>query len=272
MRGKVVKHFFCFLMANLSLSLLAESPFFVVMYDHSSKQELGDFPISREYYTKAIEIAKSKGASAVVLKFFFDKPGDEKIDAMLADSMTLLPVFLQARIDEFEKAPNSLSSKAKIKILNKFPNTISAKSGWIPIRALSEQAYSIGFVDIRISESIPIVEKYQGEFVQSLTYSVLKYSLPNLEIIDGYLVNGRKRLKINKYGEVDITFPQKDDLEYVTLNSFISGKVKEDKVKGKIIIIGYDDDKIDKISTPIGSIRSHRVFIYGLSFLYEMLK
>jgi hypothetical protein len=38
----------------------------------------------------------------------------------------------------------------------------------------------------------------------------------------------------------------------------------QEKVKGAVVILGYDGKNIHSIETPIGKLGAHRFFIYGL--------
>lgn len=254
---------------GMAMSVVADGPFISVMYKNGSESSLGQFPISRSYYAQAIDLLAKSGARGVVLKFFFDLPGSD--DASLARAMGAMPVFIQACINNGEKNPNALDARAYDGSKVVFRNVISGRSGWIPLPEIAKNAYTIGFVDIRDPNYIPLEEKYQGHLVDTLIYEILKFALPSLAILDGYLVNGKNRIRINDRGEVAVEYPKVDSLESYALEDLIQGKIDSSNIRGKIAIIGYDGYSIGFLKTPVGKIKSHRAFIYGLEYLYNEL-
>ena len=250
----------------------ADNPFVVVMYDSSSERSIEKFPPNRTQFVYAINALKKMNAKAVVLKFFFDLPKNTNDDQKLANSLKELPVFIQARIDNTEKNPNAFNNKYFIKMDSEYQNSISGNSGWIPLPNISSNAYDLGFVDIRKPEFIPIIEKYQGKYVKSLWYCILKYVLPELRIEKEYLINNDKKVKINEYGEIEVHYPIKNELNYIPFQDLINSKIDKNTVENKIVIIGYDGESIDKIKVSTGELKAHRVFIYSLYDMYDQLK
>jgi hypothetical protein len=256
----------------LSISLFAQSPFAVLMYDQKSEQKLEKFPPNRFEYAKAIELLKKMNAKAVVLKFFYDLPKSSAEDQALSKSLKLLPVFIQARILNDEKNPNPLNQQYVIYLDQEYRKAISGNSGWLPLSSISDNAFDLGFVDIRKPANIPLFEVYQGNYVKSLWYSVLQYVLPTMKIEKGYLINGNKKLRINEYGEIDVNYPKKDILDYISFYDLINGTIDKSIIENKVVIIGYDGEQIDKIRISSGDVKSHRVFIYSLFDIYDKIK
>jgi hypothetical protein len=255
-----------------SCFLFCESPFAFVMYDAQSEMIIGKFPPERDVYANLVLKLKENEAKAIVFKYFFDLPKNTIKDQVFADSLKELPVFLQARIDNSEKKPNDLLNKYYSSDLLKSKNVITGNSGWIPISTISFNAYDLGFVDIRNPSYIPLFEKYKGHYVKSLWYSIIKYIFPDVKIENGSLINGNRKINSNDFGEVKIEYPLNDSLQYISFSNLINEHIDSKIFQNKIVIVGYDGNNIDSIQTPIGSIKSHRVFIYGLLSLYDQLK
>jgi len=266
------KYWVITLLMVISISLFAESPFVVIMYDQKSEQKIEKFPPSRSEYAKAIEILEKMNSKAVVLKFFYDLPKSSTEDQALTKSLKLLPVFIQARILNDEKNPNLLNKKYVIHIDKEYKKAISGNSGWLPLSSISDNAFDLGFVDIRKPSSIPLFEVYQGNYVKSLWYSVLQYVFPGMKIEKGYLVNGNKKLRINEYGEIDVNYPEMDNLNYISFYDLVNGTIDRSIIENKVIILGYDGEQIDKIRISSGDVKSHRVFIYSLFNIYDNMK
>ena len=155
---KLKKAMFLLGFSFVALTIWAETPFVVIMYDANCEQLMEPFPIHRAQYAKAINELKKDNAKAVVLKFFFDQAKDQSDDTLMAESFKLLPVFLQACIDNTEANPNQLDDRFYIDENIQYKKVLSGNSGWIPLPLFAKNAYSIGFVDIRNAKYIPILE------------------------------------------------------------------------------------------------------------------
>src|ERR1700744_5617891 len=88
-----------------------QDDFAVVFIDAASEAKYGTFPLDRPLLARAIQKAGELQARGVVLKFFFDLPKGEAGDNALAQSLTNLPVVLQARMDNTTTNPNPLPAR-----------------------------------------------------------------------------------------------------------------------------------------------------------------
>lgn len=250
--------------------MIAESPFVVIMYDVKTENVMGDFPPKRTVWANTIDKVKSLNAKAVVLKFFYDLPKEE--DKYLQKSISTIPTFLQACINKVEPSNNVLNSKYEIKVDKDYTQIISGDMGWLPTKEIAQNAYDIGFVDLNDINEIPIIEKYSGKYVKSLYFCILQYVLPNLKLQNNVLINNNKIVKLNKNTEMYVKYPKKDVIEYVSLCDVLNDKVDKKIFENKIVIIGYDGIKSEKLSISTGETNKHRVFIYGLYDMYNQLK
>lgn len=254
---------------NVIAYVHAESPFIVIMYDSLTEKEIGAFPPNRKIWSETVNILKEYDAKAIVLKFFFDIPKPE--DELLSKSISAIPTFLQACINDNEPSINQLDSRFAIKPDKVYRNIISGKQGWIPSFVISKNAYDIGFVDIRDANEIPIIEKYNGKYVKSLYFSVLQYSLPGLQLVNNELVYKNKKIKLNKYLEMHVNYPGIDSIKYIPLCDVLNNKINKNEFYNKIVIIGYDGSNSPTITLTSGQVNTHRVFIYGLYDMYSQL-
>jgi len=248
-----------------------QDDFAVVFIDAATEAKLGAFPLNRSFLAGAVRKAGELGAKGVVIKFFLDQPREESGDQALAMAMTNLPVILQARIDDTEAHPNPLPDRftwPEVKV----PTEISGVSGWIPLPAFSARARDVGFVDFS-SPRVPLLETYQSRTVKSLVVCCIELAkgkpavlTPNRRLnfgVDGLRLDGTNCLTA--------AYPLKDDLPYLPFHQFLAGEIPASRIKGKVVIIGYDGPGIHSEPTPIGSIRAHRFFVYILQNMYEKL-
>lgn len=49
-----------------------------------------------------------------------------------------------------------------------------------------------------------------------------------------------------------------------SLVGLLNGKMESGRLKDRVVILGYDGAKIHTVPTPLGRIRAHRLFYYGL--------
>lgn len=263
-----------FLASGLGTALAADSPFALVLIDAKTELELGEFPLDRAMIAKGLRQLKSVGAKGVVLKFFFDQPRTAASDAALAEAFSALPVALQARIDDKEAAPNQLPARFYIQGLNLSGSTVlSGKSGWLPLPSLADRAVAVGFVDIVSSSRVPIVESYQGRIVKSLYLCALEMAFDGQALIEpgkALTLAGRK-IRLDAANSVLAEFPQGDTLDYVPFHELLSKPEAFKKLKGKIVVLGYDGAKIHALATPVGWRKAHRVFWHGLQSLWQQM-
>jgi len=263
-----------FLVAFVSLiaisQISADNPFVVIMFDSLTEKSIGAFPPNRKVWADTINKLNEYKARAIVLKFFFDLPKAD--DELLGKSLSNIPTFIQACINENEPSNNKLESRFILNPDINYKNTISGNKGWLPVSMISHNAYDIGFVDLRNVNEIPILEKYDNHYVKSLYFSILQYIFPDLKLVNNTLVNNNKRIALNKYVEMHVAYPKNDNLNYISLYDFLTNKTEKDLFKNKIVIIGYDGINSPTLSLATGKVNTHRAFIYGLYDMYNQLE
>lgn len=262
------------LVCGLGTASAAESPFALVLIDAKSEQELGAFPFDRAITARGVRQLKSVGAKAVVLKFFFDQPRTAAGDTSLVEAISVLPVALQARIDDTEAAPNKLPARFFVDGLNLGGSSvISGKSGWLPLPSLADRAAAVGFVDVASTSRVPVLERYQGRFVKSLYLCALELAFDGQALIEPgkELTLAGRKIRLDAANSVRAAFPRVDALDYVPFHELLSKPEVVGKLKGKVVVLGYDGAKMHTLATPVGPRKAHRVFWHGLQSLWQQM-
>lgn len=249
--------------------------FAVVFIDAQTEAQYGGFPLDRKYIAQAVEALAQRRAKGAVLKFFFDLPREGDGDARLAQAMGKLPVLLEARIDDTQAQPNPFPGTFWMSgVLPSAVRAFSGESGWIPLASLSAKARDVGFVDLPEPGWVPMVEKYQGKVVKSLHLCALELAFDTTaKLAPGRsLTLAGKTIELDADNRVQIRFPAADKLSCVKFHDLLSGKLESKAVQGKVVILGYDGAKIQLIQSPLGPIKAHRYFVYGLQDLCRRLE
>lgn len=246
----------------------SQSPFALVLIDAESEKRLGGFPPDRKFVAEAVAKLAAAGARGVVLKFFYDHAAKApQSDRALAAAMSKVPVALQAGIDDNEIQPNELPARfAPERISGDYRRAITGRAGWIPIPELAKVAADIGFVDITSPDRVPVIENYQGRPVKSLTLVALEMATSErAHIVSGERVLlGKRQIRIDEDNQIRLTRLDAREPPYVSFSLLLEGKVDAQRIRDKVVVIGYDGSKMHALTTPAGLIKAHRLFYAGL--------
>ena len=245
-----------------------DNQFAIVFITEKTEAKYGSVPLKRELLADAInEIAKA-GAKGIVVKFFLDREKDYVGDQLLADAISGLPVILQARIDNDEVSPNILSERFTLPI--KANTSIEGNSGWIPALRFSSVAYDIGFADYD-GFPLPLVENYKGRIVKSLFLSAIELAIGAIAIIEPgqQATIGHVALRLNSLNQVSVDLQSLAPLQYIPFHDVLETENWVEKIKGKVVILGYDGPKIHKLKTTHGFIPAHRLYVHVLKALLQ---
>jgi hypothetical protein len=255
----------------LSVSAKADSfddNFIAVFIDPTTEEKLGSLPLDRSLFAVAIERLKSANARGVILKFFLDLPKEEHSDNKLAESMKGFSVVLQARIENGEVNPNHLPKKFTLS--GELKTSISGKSGWIPTPQFSENAKDVCFIDF---EGFPLqsLEKYRDNGVKSLFLCALELGVNKpAKITYGRKVEiGHLSYDLDSLNRFSVTIPPSKEFEYIRFSDIFENRTYVEKVRNKVVVIGYTGPKIHNITTEFGEIPAHEFFVRQLHSLYE---
>jgi len=244
------------------------APFVFVMIDSKTEARFGNLPFNRALVAKAVDQLGAAGAKGVVIKFFYDLPSGEEKDRALELSICQGKVALQACLNDGDGSTNSMESKflSSGKPAGTITTLFAGDKGYIPLRRFSRCAQAVGFVD-STAEEIPLFEIYQGAMVKSLSLVALEMASGQKAEVDaaGFVRLGKKRMEMMHR----IRFPATNSLSYIPFHEVIDDKAKgwQGKIKGAVVILGYDGKNIHSIETPIGKLGAHRFFINGLRSL-----
>lgn len=244
-----------------------------MLIDAKTQQTLGQAPYDRAIYAKAIDRAADGGAKGVVLQLFFDQPRGSEGDQALAKAMTRTKVILQARIDDSQANPNPLPDRFTLQVNGHANQAIGGGSGWIPLPQFTAVAAGVGFVDISSVDEFPILEWYRGNYVKSLPLCCLELAAGQTARIQAgeQMQLAGHTLKMNSASQVAVSFKTGEPMNSVSLSDFIAGTVAPEKIKDKVILVGYDGSD-NLLKTAAGNIPAGRVFYYGLLSLYQQLE
>ena len=252
------------------------SPFVAVFVDAKTEAALGPFPLDRKHYADALRAMRQAGAKGVVLKYFLHEPRSEDGDAALAKELALIPTFLQARIDDSTKSPNPFPERFLVKDFSgPFSGALGGSSGWLPLPRFAAAAKGVGFSDLADPArpaNVPLIEVYQGRVSPTLYLSVLQWLLGPSKVVDGsHVAIGARKLTLDSGNEARVYLPPKGPLDYIPLLDLVKGRVPANRLKGKVVVLGYDGDKQTFFGTPAGKLGAHRLFCFALADLYNSL-
>lgn len=241
--------------------------FVVVFIDETSEARFGSFPLDRSIISQAIERAADAGAKGIVLKFFFDQARSPGGDVALAKALSRLPVALQARIDDTEKAPNRLPERFFLAD-RAIKSEVAGKAGWIPLSKFSEQAADVCFVDF-VSSPIPLIETYQNKPVKSLVLCATELATGTKAVIRSSqaIFFGKSEIRVDALNRVSVQFAPDRPISTLAFNDLFDGKLSPAKLQNKVVIIGYDGTSVPRI----GGVGIHRLFVQILRAFYEAI-
>jgi hypothetical protein len=251
--------------------------FVAVFFDDESAKTLhADTPLPRGLKAQAINRLRAAGARGLVLKFFEDLPRDEEQDREFTKALCLMPTVLQACLCT-DGSTNPLPSRFWIQETNRIRSetSLSDVQGYIPLAQFNACARGVGFVDLNSArpESIPLIEVYQGHWVKSFYINALELETgQSANYSSGTNVTfGTRSLSFDKFGEHAIT-TDLESLDYIPFHHVLDGTVPDDRFRGKVIILGYEGNRIHAIHTRWGEIRAHRLFVQSLLALHRDLQ
>lgn len=249
-----------------------ERDFTVVFITQATEAKYGRFPLDRSLLAQAVEQAADAGAKGVViLKFFLDQSRTAEGDRRLATALSRVPVLLQARLDDSEKAPNPLEGRFTLPGAS-FKTAVSGSSGWIPRPEFSRRAHDVCFVDFDSSPA-PIVEMYQGKTVKSLLACAAELAAGHKAVIRPVkdISIADQTAFLDSLNRVTITLRHEKVLASFDFNSLLDGSIPPSALRNRVVVIGYDGSSIPQVSSPVGTMGAHRLFVLMLKGFYESM-
>jgi CHASE2 domain-containing sensor protein len=250
------------------------NPFVLVLIDNKTEKAMGPFPYDRSVLAAAVERSATLHAKGVVLKFFLNLPRGEQGDRALAAAMKKTKVLLQTGGDDVSQ-PSQLPERFKLgPVPFGDPRAIIAGRGGIPLPQFTAAAYAIGLVDAQRSgdfvDRVPMLESYGDKYGQTLVAACLELAL-NQTAHDkpGESVTfGDKSIPLDRQSQAMVRFPEKDDVQYVSLVEFLKPGPRPE-VQDRIVIVGADLASMPSLPTRSGPLGVHRLFYYAVLSLYR---
>ncbi len=269
-----------FILAAISLASAAladlsaqsvDSPFAVVFIDDRTEAQLGPFPYDRGVLAEGLERLRQAEAKGVVLKFFLDQRKSMTGDARLAAAIKSIPTALQARILDSEKKANELPQRFVISAVDVTRGEyLSGRSGWLPLPEFAAAAEAVGFVDQVDVSRVPLLESYQKRAVKGLHLCALEMAFgerARIGVGGEVTLNGRKA-SLDRRRQAAVETPKALRLTPV---SFVDLLRKDDalrRLKGKVVVLGYDGARMPQVETSSGKMKKHRLFVAQLLALH----
>jgi CHASE2 domain-containing sensor protein len=253
-----------------------EDTFAIVFIDSPTEAQFGEFPVARKVVAQGVNRAAELGARAVVLKFFYDQPKDEADDAALEQAMKRIPVLIQARVDDAEADPQPLLPRFHLPGRWSGKTVIEGQNGWIPRLRFQTNAHSVGFVDLGPGSvtNVALLERYRGRAVKSLSLAALEVGAGTNAVLEsGRRVRlGPATLAMDSQQQVAVAPLRSDELPFHSFGDLANGRIPREKIAGKVVLIGYDGDKLHSLETPGGPVPPHRFFVLQLRELWNQLE
>jgi len=258
---------FLFILPLCSTARDFSRDFAVVFATEKTEARFGKIPLDRAVIASAIESAARYEAKGVVVKFFFDQPRSTEGDNQLVQSLSMIPVILQARIDDTQQKPNELPVRFTLGRTN-YITTVQGSSGWIPLPALAEKSHAVCFTDFN-SSPIPILETYRGDTVKALLLCSVEMALGQEASFrsDSEVKVGDFVIPLGRQNQVSLSIQAGAKLPFFQFEDLIDGTLPKNALKGRVVILGYDGPNIPTVVTPTGNVGSHRAFVLYLKAL-----
>ena len=138
---------------------------------------------------------------------------------------------------------------------------------------MADAAYDVGFIDYRVIDRMPVIERYGDRMVKSLYLACLELAFGERAEITparSMKLHG-KTLDLDEHSELAVEYPDKDELTYIPFSEFVAGPPRPE-LKDKIVIIGYDAERFESVDTAKGKLRPHRAFVYALVSMWASFR
>lgn len=234
----------------------------LIDYDTTTAAQHGEFP-SRTQLAQLTERLHAAGARSVLLKFFFDGPGDAAGNAALANALGKGRSLLQASLSTEPPTSKALDARFLINTpLAGIQPAIRGNEGWMPLPMFAQAAASICFADVQQPERVPLFESFAGKPVPTL-YHCLLAEIAGVapELKPGVARFGTRQWSINPAGEITLDFKTRNRLPRIPA-AWLFGGVQDwqARVKGKVAVLMYTGPRSPMRDIQGKSMKVHEVF------------
>ena len=244
-----------------------------------SIQTLGEHPLDRQWYARAIDLAREQGARNLILKFFLDSPTTHKSDNLLISAAKGFDVYLQADyLDDLLLNVNQpfnvfRPDLARTDILKDLE---SLSKAYYPLDELGSAAVAVGFAHGRVTDQhnvVNLLAEVEGQVVASMLLLALEtITGDNAEINGRQLKVGRFTYELAPHGTATCEYLANGDLRSnrYSLEALLSGAIPKTDIEGKTLILGYGRSDIHKFSygwLGLRKIKAHDLWLKQLDCL-----
>lgn len=225
---------------------LSDEFVFVFIGDEDLKS-LGQYPISRDYYSYAIHILKSKGAKVIA------------IDVLFSQKDKYHPEYDQTLV-EFVKSADNVCFPMTFSELIETDSLYRGINPNFPFEELNQSASGVGFSNFSENEnvrSVPLFVFSQNNFIPSLGSEIAKIFIGNDSIVhfnEGYIgikedfsnaIDGNGFMRLNHFGSIDYV----NSIGFVDLLQKYKNDPDSLNFEGKLVLIAVTANGIANLKS-----------------------
>lgn len=251
-----------------------------VAIDEASRATIGDFPVDREVYARAIRAAKKAGARGFALKFFIDRPMRPEGDAALAAAERELPTLLQAFpslvAPGFKEPPAKIARKDWD--LGATPEALKVPGLAYPLPELMDAAHALGHAEVREDgvtskvELARIVETQGGIPAQSLQLAIVELGLGKKASVSGnHLRIGARDIALDPQGRVPCPVTEGPSYSVFGIDQLLAGTIPPKRIEGKVVVLGYLRADSPKVPVDGNQVLVHAMFYRQAACLAKLV-
>ena len=246
----------------------------VVEYEGKSEIEYGEFP-SRAAIASYVEKVKLGNPKGIVLKFFFDLPGNESDNTALAKSFVGANILLQANLSNEPPTSRHLDERFFFRgDLGERRLPLRGDEGWLPLREFANGASRVCFANARSVDMIPMLIEFQGRPVPSLYACVLEEltSSGPMKLEPSKAIFGRYFLDIDGFSESRVALKHLEGGNSITVYELMRNEFDPRIFLGKVVLVTYTGSKSPKVKVEDKTYKVHDVFLSELRALVAALR
>ena len=214
--------------------------------DKKTEKSLGEFPIDRSHFSTFFKKVSKFKPRYIILKFFFDTRKED--DYILISTLKKMNnVFTQAF--SYQNESDSKLEIFKTSIGKDFRENSDLNDLIYPYLEMANLFAGVGFVNGAadgqgIVKDFEIVSNYKGK-LYPLPLLILENELKSKsKIRENYLYLGDKKIKLKSDLGMGLKLNSPGSYKKVSMIDLIKGKIDEESIKGKTLIVFYDGEKI----------------------------
>ncbi len=244
----------------------------LVSVDDRTVKELGRFPLDRKIYARLLDVAKNHKALAVVFDILFldrTRSDEELAKAMRRFGKAIIGCTLAAKKDRSASVPGRFSLPARGQPF------IEVRGFLLPPEPLLQSAFAIGVVNILpdrdgMRRHVPVLFREEGADwgLPSLALAAAMAVFCKPIVSPGTVQWGSQRLPFGANGQfalpARLASDGSADLPTVPLIRLLTDRHAQEKVRGKILIVGATATAITDLHPTFGGKIRYGVELHAL--------